>query len=140
MKLAPKKEAIAYISAKNMCVAFFSTTAPIVGGLMADFFASHPLVWNLHWNIAGNLTNFRIIDLQGWNYFFIIGGFLALISLKFLAKVNEEGEINKKMFAKHIRLRMHKSLRNNIGISAANMIVHPAVVVKRNINSFRAKN
>ncbi|MDB4901100.1 MAG: major facilitator superfamily 1 [Mucilaginibacter sp.] len=140
MKLAPKKEAIAYISAKNMCVAFFSTIAPIVGGLMADFFATHPFVWNLHWDIAGNFTSFRIIDLQGWNYFFIIGGLLALISLKFLAKVDEEGEINKKMFTRHVRFRMHKSLRNNIGISAANIIVHPVVVVKRNINSFRAKN
>jgi hypothetical protein len=63
-----------------------------------------------------------------------------LISLKFLAKVNEEGEINKKMFTRHVRFRVHKSLRNNIGINAANIIVHPAVVVKRNINSFRAKN
>jgi Na+/melibiose symporter-like transporter len=48
LKLASRDEAIAYISVKNMFVAFFSTIAPLlIGGLLADFFSTHQFSGNL---------------------------------------------------------------------------------------------
>jgi hypothetical protein len=78
LKLAARDEAIAYISVKNMFVAFFSTIAPLIGGLLADFFATHEFSGSLQFKSTNSITTFTLINLQGWNYFFIIGGLLAL--------------------------------------------------------------
>jgi hypothetical protein len=33
---------------------------------------------------ATKTTTLKLLELQGWNYFFIIGGILAFFSLRFL--------------------------------------------------------
>lgn len=95
IKLADKSESMIYLSAKNMIVAFVSALAPVIGGLMADFFATHQFNWNIEWKSEGGNTILHLINLQGWNFFFIIGGILALLSLRLLNQVKEKGEVNK---------------------------------------------
>ena len=38
IEVAPQKDAIVYIAAKNMITAFIPALAPVIGGLLADFF------------------------------------------------------------------------------------------------------
>ncbi len=130
IKLAPNNEAIAYISTKNMLVAFASTIAPMIGGLLADYFSSHPLVWTLHWGQAINVT---ILNLQGWSYFFVIGGLLALLSLRLLTRVKEQGEINQYRMVAQMRVKLRSKLRANLGRRVTDGIYYPSVVVKRNV-------
>lgn len=47
LKLAPKQDAIVYLSAKNIVVALFSFLAPLTGGILADYFS------NRYLNISG---------------------------------------------------------------------------------------
>jgi MFS family permease len=102
IKLAPKQEAIIYLSAKNMFVAFFSTIAPLIGGLLADMFANNTI--SLGFQLSGEKhLQFNLLQLQGWNYFFIIGGLLAMLSLKLLANVQEEGEKHKSLMVVYMR-------------------------------------
>jgi MFS family permease len=129
IKLAPKNEAIVYITAKNMFVAFCSTIAPIVGGLLADVFASHHLLYNL--NVAGH--SIRIVDLLGWNYFFIIGGVLALASLKLLNRINEHGETHRRKVRMHMRAALRNKLRKNIGRKLTNNLYAPSLTMRRNV-------
>jgi MFS family permease len=136
IKLAPKKEAIVYISAKNMLVAFFSTIAPMVGGLMADFFTGHQLKWTLH--IRG--VNIHLLNLQGWNYFFIIGGLLAVISLRLLAKIKEEGETNKYKVVTHMRATVRHRLRKNIGREVTDNLYAPSLAMRRKIRLIMKNN
>jgi len=130
IKLAPNNEAIAYITAKNMFVALFSTLAPVVGGLMADFFVSHRMVWNLHLSSIG-IADIHILTLQGWNYFFIIGGILSLISLRLLKEVNEEGEIKNKRMVVHMRTRFRSRLRTHLGRQVTDTLYYPKAVLHR---------
>lgn len=110
IKLAPKNEAIVYLSAKNMFVAFFSTIAPLVGGLLADMFAGNTIGLSLQ--LSGNRhLQVNLMQLQGWNYFFIIGGLLALLSLKLLKHVREEGETEKSMVVVHMKSSLKRRLR-----------------------------
>jgi MFS family permease len=132
-KLAPKQEAIVYISTKNMFVAFFSTIAPMLGGLMADYFATHPFSWNMQFNAAGTVSNITLINLQGWNYFFIIGGLLALTSLRYLSKIKEEGEVEKEKVVTHMHVSFRKKLRSNLGREVTNGIYYPRATVKRKV-------
>ena len=130
IKLAPNDEAIAYITAKNMFVAFFSTMAPIVGGLMADFFVSHRVEWNMHLNFIG-ISNLHVLTLQGWNYFFIIGGLLSALSLRLLKKVNEEGEIKNQRMVIHMQTRFRSKLRMHLGHAVTAKLYYPKTVIHR---------
>ena len=95
IKLATKEEAIVYISARNMIVAFVSALGPVIGGLLIDFFANRNLAWNIEWaGPKGNIT-FQLLHLNSWNFLFVIGGLCAMLSLRLLKKVNEEGETQK---------------------------------------------
>jgi hypothetical protein len=113
-----------------MFVALFSTLAPVVGGLMADFFVSHRLEWNMHLRFMG-IPRLHLLTLQGWNYFFIIGGVLSLLSLKLLKKVNEEGEIRNKRMVIYMRTRFRTKLRAHLGYNVAAALYYPKTVVHR---------
>jgi MFS family permease len=109
MKLAPKNEAMVYLSVKNMTVAFFSALAPVIGGLLADFFSNHELAWNIQWNGAGSSAVLTLIKLKGWSFFFIIGGLLAMFSLRFLSSVKEQGEVQSVRVVRVLRSRMREN-------------------------------
>jgi len=112
-----------------MSVAFCSTIAPVVGGLMADFFASHHLLYLI--SFAG--ISIRMVDLQGWNYFFIIGGTLALASLKLLSKVNEQGETHRRKVRMHMRAALRNKMRKNLGRELTNNLYAPSIAIRKNI-------
>ncbi|HSB91770.1 MAG TPA: MFS transporter [Flavitalea sp.] len=95
LKLAPQKDGIVYIAAKNMVTAFIPALAPVIGGLLADFFSNHELRWNISWNGPGGLSELQVLRLSNWNFFFAIGSLLALLSLQLLKNVREEGEIDR---------------------------------------------
>ncbi|GAB2687147.1 MFS transporter [Mucilaginibacter koreensis] len=139
IKLAPQHEAIAYISIKNMFVAACSTIAPLIGGLAADFFATHPFVWNMQFGSSHGMLNLTLLHLQGWNYFFVIGGLLALMSLKFLGRIQEEGEVDRDRVVIHMRVQARHRMRKNLGRDMAERIYQPSAVVKRKLKTYRAQ-
>jgi MFS family permease len=110
MKLAPKNEAMVYLSVKNMAVALFSALAPIIGGLMADFFSNHELAWNIQWNGSSSSAVLTLIKLKGWSFFFIIGGLLAMLSLRFLGNVMEQGEVESVRVVRVLKNRMRENI------------------------------
>ncbi|WP_423148681.1 MFS transporter [Rubrolithibacter danxiaensis] len=111
LKLASKEEAIVYLTSKNMMVALFSTIAPMIGGLMADFFANHEFIWNLEWKSANVVNSLPIIALKGWNFFFVIGGFMALFSLRLLKNVKEKGEVGKERAVIYMKATFRSKLK-----------------------------
>ena len=111
MKLAPRREAMAYMSVLNMAVAFTSAISPIIGGLIADYFATHQLVWNLEWKNGAVMETIRVIDLHGFTFLFVIGGLLALASLRLLTNVKEQGEIKKERVMLYLQIRLRKRIK-----------------------------
>lgn len=108
LKLSPSKDAIVYLATKNVITAFFSAAAPLLGGLMADFFATHPLRWNVEWHG----TTVHLLHMQQWSFFFIVAAILATISLQLLRQVGEIGEVNRfevirgmRIQFRHVRVR-----------------------------------
>jgi MFS family permease len=132
VKLAPKNEAIAYISARNIVVAMFASVAPIIGGLMADFFATHNLIWDIQWKGPGGISTFQLLELKNWNFFFVISAVLALASMRLLKKVNEAGEARKEMVTIVMKKSVRRGIRKNIFSEAFkdrinNPIIIPAI-------------
>lgn len=113
MKLAPRREAMAYMSSLNMVVAFFSAISPIVAGLLADALAGEQLLWTIQMKGAQGVRSLEIINLQGWAFLFVIGGLLAAASLRLLSKVKEKGEIQRERVILYMQMRLQKQIKKN---------------------------
>lgn len=129
VKLAPKNEAIAYISARNVVVSAFSAVGPMTGGLMADFFAAHHLTWNIQWQGPDSISTLHLLELQNWNFFFVISAFLALLSIRLVKKIKEEGEAPKNMVAMVMRKSLTRGIRKNLSSEAIkDRIAYPVII------------
>lgn len=112
LKLSPKQHAVVYLSSKNMITSFFASIAPIVGGSLADFFANHSLVVNATWTGPKVEKIIHLLSLNGFNFLFLIGAFLALIALELLVHVNEVGEVQKDLVRRIIRRTFTSNLKD----------------------------
>jgi Na+/melibiose symporter-like transporter len=98
LKLAPADEGIVYLVSKNIVTAVFSATAPLAGGLLADFFTSHFVI--------------HLFGRGQWNLLFMTGAAAGIISLKLLKAVREEGELDKKLLVAELQHNFKKRIRN----------------------------
>jgi MFS family permease len=114
MKLAPKEEAIVYLSARNMVVAFVSALGPLLGGWMADFFSTRSFVWNIQWHSPEGVSVVHLLELHNWSFLFIMGGLLAIAALKTLSKIKEEGEVKKDLAVAEMRVVFRNGLKEKI--------------------------
>lgn len=111
LKLAPKEDAIVYLSLKNIITALFSSVGPLVGGMLADYFADRSLLITAQW-ITPNVNKVgKIISLHQWNFLFLIGATLALMSLELLSHVKEVGEVDKDVVKRVMRTSIKRDLK-----------------------------
>ncbi|HTF31718.1 MAG TPA: MFS transporter, partial [Flavitalea sp.] len=113
LKLAPRQESIVYLSAKNIITAFFSSVAPLIGGILADFFTSRRLNITAEWTDPKLNKVFRLLALHEWNFLFLIGAVLAVLSLQFLGRVKEVGEVEKDIVVKVMRSTIKTGLKDH---------------------------
>jgi MFS family permease len=113
LKLASRNEAIVYLSAKNIITAFFSSVAPLIGGILADFFTSRRLNITAEWTDPKLNKVFRLLELHEWNFLFLIGAFLALMSLQLLSRVKEVGEVEKDVVVRVMRSTIKSNLKDH---------------------------
>ena len=109
IKLSPKDEAIVYLSARNMIVAFISALGPLAGGLLADYFAKKDFAWSVH---LGKY-NFHLLHLHDFGFLFLIGGLLAIAALRTIRSVKEEGEVDKDLAVGELRVVFKKRVKNS---------------------------
>jgi len=110
LKLSPKKDAIVYLSVKNIVTSIFSAIGPLIGGFLADVFADKSLSLGARWVSPHVNQVIRVVSIHDWKFLFIIGALLALLSLELLIGVKEIGEVNKDV----VRRIMRKSIRSNL--------------------------
>jgi MFS family permease len=129
LKLAPKEDAIVYLSAKNIITAFFSSIAPLIGGSLADFFATRQLNWDIQWGGPNGMKIIHILALHQWNFLFLIGAALAAVAIRLLKRVQERGEVEKDLVVKLLRSDIRNSIKDNFIISY--LIQWPAIFSTR---------
>ncbi len=112
LKLAPKGNASIYLSANGMVNALTAGTAPLLGGIFADFFQDKSLSFLLRWETQDIMKDFFIIHLTHWDFFFALATIFGLLSLTFLRKVKEEGEVNEKVVISQFLSLFYQSLSN----------------------------
>jgi MFS family permease len=116
LKLAPNDAAIVYLSAKNIITAFFSSIAPLIGGMLADYFTSRHLNITAEWGSPQLTKVFRLLSLHEWNFLFLIGAFIAIIAVQWLSRVKEVGEVEKDVVVRVMRSSIRHSLKESFVI------------------------
>lgn len=112
LKLAPAKEAIIYLSVKNIITSVFSSLAPLIGGYLADYYTLRQLRVIAEWTGPRLQKSFRLLLLHEWNFLFLIGAVLTLLAIQLLPRVREAGEVNKSIVKRIMRTSLRSNLRD----------------------------
>jgi len=112
LKLAPRDDAVVYLSAKNIITSIFSSIAPLIGGILADFFTARHLTIDASWGGPRLQRTLHLVALHDWNFLFLIGAVLALIALDLLGWVRETGEVRKDVVVRVMRSTLKSSLKD----------------------------
>lgn len=118
LKLAPKEDAIVYLSVKNIVTAVFSSLGPLVGGVLADYFSDKSLEVRFEWDSPHFDKVLKLVALHQWNFLFLIGAILALCALKLLDRVKETGEVEKDVVRRIMRTRIKSNMKDAIIIGS----------------------
>jgi MFS family permease len=111
LKLSPAEESVVYLSTKNIITAFFSFLAPLVGGYLADYFSSRSVSVNAQFKGPHWQKVIHLLELQEWNFLFLIAAVLAFIAVELLLTVKETGEVEKDVVRRMIRSNIKSNLR-----------------------------
>lgn len=111
IKLAPKNEAIVYLSTKSMLVAAVSALGPLIGGFLADYFSTRSFTWNIQMNGPHGSSVIPLLELHSLTFLFIIGSIFAIGALRLLHFVREEGEMSKDLAIAEIKTGFKTGLK-----------------------------
>lgn len=110
LKLAPRGSAAIYLSVNGVINALMAGTAPILGGLFADFFANKELSLLMNLTSGVRTIDVTLFYMHHWDFFFFLAAVLAGLSLTFLHGVKEEGEVTEKIVVSSFLSLFSKSL------------------------------
>lgn len=97
LKLAPQGQATAYLAANSLVNSTAAGIAPILGGNFVDVFSDYALSWTVRWKSPAGEMTFETLDLQHWDFFFILACLVGLYAMHRLAKVKEVGEVEEEI-------------------------------------------
>ena len=84
LKLAPRGRATAYLATNSLAVSFAAGSAPIFGGLFADFFINRELSLTINWTSPGGNLAISPLNITHWDFFFLVAVVVGLyVSMSF---------------------------------------------------------
>jgi len=112
MKLSPEGEATAYLAANSVVTSTCAAAAPIIGGIGADFFASHQLTLPFTWTGWAQDVTVQVLKFQVWTFLFGLACVLGLYSMHRLSFVEETGRTSDHVALRHLLLEVRRSVQS----------------------------
>jgi MFS family permease len=112
MKLSPRGEATAYLAASGVVTSVCAAIAPILGGLGADFFATHQLTLAFTWHGGEQDVTLEVLNFHDWTFFFGIACLLGLYSLHRLSFVQEAAGISDRLLLRDLFVEARRSVHS----------------------------
>lgn len=119
MKLTPSAKATSYLAINTVMTSLAAGIAPLFGGLFADYFEDKTLSMDFHWHGTAQDIFISTMNIKEWGFFFLLAFVLGLYSLRRLALVKEDGEVNEHVVIREIMMdtgRVLKSLSTVDGL------------------------
>lgn len=131
LRLSPRGEAAAYLAASGMATAVAAGSAPILGGLWANFFAERRFEVILRWSDPQGISAVSAVTLSTWDWYFLLSGLLGLYALQRLSAVREQGEIDRRQMVQHILGQARDSIHNFSTVTGLKVLtVLPGTVLR----------
>jgi MFS family permease len=111
LKLSPRGTATAYVAASATVTAVAAGLAPILGGLLADFFANRKLELLLRWSNPSDVFSLPLV-LTSWDFYFLLAGLLGIYAIHRLSLVSEQGEIEPRELVGAMFSETRRNIRN----------------------------
>lgn len=111
LKLSPKGSATSYVAVNAIVTAIAAGLAPILGGLLADFFAARQLDLLLNWTSPSGQLSLPF-TLSHWDFYFLIAGVLGVYAIHRLSLVEEHGAIERREMVNQILGEARRNVRN----------------------------
>lgn len=111
LKLSPRGSATAYVAASATVTAVAAGIAPILGGLLADFFADRKLELMLRWSNPRDVFSLPLV-LTNWDFYFLLAGAFGIYAIHRLSLIAEQGEIERREMVSEVLSQTRRSIRN----------------------------
>ena len=93
LKVAPEGRETPFLSVASIATNVGIGVGPIVGGLLADFFAVRGFELEMRWTAPAGVFELPVVSLSGYDFLFAIAFLVGLASLNMLVALQEEGEV-----------------------------------------------
>ena len=111
MKMAPKAQATSYLTAATLAASIGAGTSPLLGGLFADFFSVRHLQVAFEWVSPARTIEFPAVFLTGFDFLFAVAFLMGLVTLRVLATIREEGEVDQQVVMDTLMAQTRDNLR-----------------------------
>jgi MFS family permease len=139
LKLAPKGKATPYLVANNFINSIAAGLGPILGGQFADFFAERQLSWTLEWTSPHGEFVLPTLNLQQWDFFFLVAFVIGLYSIRRLAMVREVGEVKEKVIVRELISESRELVRNLSTAGGIRQIVYVPLTLFKHVTKRKAR-
>ena len=112
LKLAPKGEATAYLAVVNFINAMAAGTAPLISGHLVDFFVESEFSWTVTWRSPERAVIFQTLNLQQWDFLFVLSFLAGLYAIHRLTMVKEINKIDEKISVYEIISALGREIRD----------------------------
>lgn len=115
LKSAPKGKAMVFLAGNALVNGIAASVAPILAGLMGDFFATEELNFQINWfSTALQSDRFKMsaLSIQGMDFIFVFAVFVGIYAGHRLIVVKEEGEVEEKIVITELYNETRHALRN----------------------------
>ncbi|MFO7869909.1 MAG: MFS transporter [Kiritimatiellia bacterium] len=93
LKLSPPDKAHGYMTVFGLAGAVAGAFAPLLGGMLADFFSARELALSLTWSDPLRELSMYALNFKALDFVFLIAFAVGMFALHKLAAVNETGEV-----------------------------------------------
>lgn len=127
LKTAPYGRATAFLAVNALVCGIAATVAPVIAGIVADWFAVRELTFTLRWGMVGaeaEALTLPAMNLRGLDFLFIIAFVLGLYSVHRLLAVREEGEVEEKIVVRELYAEVRKLAQHVSNIPGIRQLTH----------------
>lgn len=110
LKLAPRGQGTAYLSAAGFAGALAAGSAAIAGGGLAEWFSARDLAIFVHWGSPAGNALATVLEFQHWEFLFALSALAGVYVLHALSRIEEGPEISERVVVQHFVSEARRSI------------------------------
>ena len=124
MKMAPRAQSTAYLTGASLAANLGAGISPLLGGLFADFFSVRYFQISFEWVDPTRTFDFPALYLTGFVFLFVVAFVFGLLTMNFLTRIREEGEVNTQVVMDELIAQTRDNLRVLNSVPGLSMMSH----------------